>query len=63
MSWNRGGKPYILWDSDGEEGEVGSPLYKRRMKRNKVAATDAMVNMTLWAWRTEIWATSFRTST
>src|ERR1700680_1061612 len=43
--------------TDEEQGEIGSRFYVRRMTREQVAATDAMVNMdTLGLAPTEVWA-------
>jgi len=43
--------------TDEEKGEVGSHYYARKMSKEEVAATDAMVNMdTLGLATTEVWA-------
>jgi putative aminopeptidase FrvX len=43
--------------TDEEQGEVGSRFYARRMSKEQVAATDAMVNMdTLGLAPAEVWA-------
>jgi aminopeptidase-like protein len=43
--------------TDEEQGEVGSRFYVRKMTKEQVAATDAMVNMdTLGLAPTEVWA-------